>query len=303
MSRASTMILALLVMNLLLGALSLVVSRGERRSDALRLWGWGLLAYSVGLLITLASSLPYGLHKIVGNSLIAWAPVLTVEGVLAHTPVRLDRRWTVAAWLVSIAPIVANHLGGFNQVLVDLLAPAPIANVLYVIAAVALLRHPPEAARSAARFLALLLVVCVLVWSVRLALIWTSIGVSNDRDRADLTIALFAIAQMVISVAATLGLVWVEVRKMESALVHLAETDGLTGLPNRRATLARFAAERARAVRRERPLAIAIFDIDHFKRVNDHYGHQVGDRMIQHVARLLDRARRQGDIVGRIGGE
>ena len=297
------MLLALLVLNSLLGVLCLVVARGERRSEALRRWGWGLLAYSVGLLITIPPAIPVGLRKVVGNALIALAPILTVDGLLRNTTVRFRWRWVNAAFAVTVLALIINHLRPVYSVLVDMVAPAPIANILYVFAAVVLIRRPPPDAKSASRFLSGILMFCVVVWTVRLLLIWASLGSSNDRGRADLTVALFAIAQMVIAVAATLGLMWVEVRIMQAALERLANDDALTGLPNRRATVERFREEAARAERRGRPFSIAVFDIDHFKKVNDTYGHAAGDEALKHVAAILSDSKRGVDVVGRIGGE
>ncbi len=306
MSRASTMLLALLILNVLLGALCLVVARGskgETGSRALRLWGWGLLVYSVGILITISEFLPFDLRKVVGNSLITFAPILTVEGVLSHTRFRLDRRWTAIALVVSLVPLLINHLGGRYEVLVDILAPAPIANVLFVFAVVALLRDPPPSAVGAARFLAAIFAFTVLVWSLRMVAIWASIGGTNDRERADLIVALFGIAQIVNAVAATLGLLWIEVRKKEAAYRQLADFDPLTGLPNRRATLDRFREAVARAARERRQLGFVVFDVDHFKRVNDAYGHLVGDAALRHLAAVFSRQKSETDVIGRLGGE
>lgn len=303
MSRASTMLLALLVMNVLLGVLSLVVARGERRSAALRLWGWGLLVYAIGLLITIPPAIPLTLRKVTGNGLIALAPVLTVAGLLRHTSVRLSRLWVGIGFAATVAAIAINHARSDYSVLFDMLAPAALANALYIVAAVALMRHPPADARNAARFLAGILAFCVLVWTVRIVLISVSLGGTNDRDRADLTIALFAIAQMVIAVAATLGLFWVEVRNMQAALQSLANTDALTALPNRRATLARFDEEVARAARHGRPFSLVLFDVDRFKHINDSRGHAAGDEILRRVAAALASAARETDTVGRIGGE
>ena len=82
MSRVQTVVLALLVMHLLLGALCLAVARGERQMPSLRLWGWGLLIYAVGLVITMQRVLPPALAFTLGNGQIAWAPIIAVEGVL-----------------------------------------------------------------------------------------------------------------------------------------------------------------------------------------------------------------------------
>ncbi|MFZ5663369.1 MAG: diguanylate cyclase [Pseudomonadota bacterium] len=79
--------------------------------------------------------------------------------------------------------------------------------------------------------------------------------------------------------------------------------DALTGLPNRRAAEARLAVERARAHRGGAPLSLLMLDIDHFKRVNDRWGHADGDRVLAAVARLLAREVRECDLAARFGGE
>jgi len=82
-----------------------------------------------------------------------------------------------------------------------------------------------------------------------------------------------------------------------------ANTDALTGLPNRRYTLAVLADAMERAARTGAPLAVGIFDIDHFKRVNDVHGHAVGDLVIRRVGRRAKASLREEDVVGRFGGE
>ena len=166
-----------------------------------------------------------------------------------------------------------------------------------------LLVDPLPDARSACRFVALSFLATVAVWTVREAGIFVQIGGSNDRDRADLLVALFSIAQMVCAVAATLGLLWIEVRKMQATLERIAYFDALTGLPNRRATLVRFREEAARVTRQGQQLSMVVFDIDHFKKVNDSFGHPVGDKVLMHVAGVLSSQKRDEDVLGRIGGE
>jgi diguanylate cyclase (GGDEF)-like protein len=86
-------------------------------------------------------------------------------------------------------------------------------------------------------------------------------------------------------------------------LRRLASTDYLTGLPNARAFHERLAEEAGRARRYERPLSLVIMDLDHFKEVNDTYGHAVGDQVLTELARRLDALVRGGEMVARIGGE
>ena len=86
-------------------------------------------------------------------------------------------------------------------------------------------------------------------------------------------------------------------------LIAHARTDGLTGLPNRRAFEERLDEEVTRAHRHGRRLALAIFDVDRFKAVNDTHGHTAGDAVLREVAVRLARMARVGDLVARLGGE
>jgi len=92
-----------------------------------------------------------------------------------------------------------------------------------------------------------------------------------------------------------------EQRAREATL--LASTDELTGLANRRAFMGQLDREIAGAAEFGWPLAVAMFDVDHFKLVNDRYGHAVGDRVLQLIAARAASVVRGGDLVGRLGGE
>lgn len=86
-------------------------------------------------------------------------------------------------------------------------------------------------------------------------------------------------------------------------LTHRAQIDGLTGLWNRSHFDKRWRDEVALCARHARPLSLAMLDLDHFKSINDAYGHPAGDAVLQTVARELQRACRQIDIPCRYGGE
>lgn len=89
----------------------------------------------------------------------------------------------------------------------------------------------------------------------------------------------------------------------EQALRVQADTDPLTGLLNRRAWHARAARAVAEARRRGETVAVLMLDIDHFKRINDRWGHETGDRALQAVAKALLANARRHDVIGRYGGE
>ncbi|HWO12232.1 MAG TPA: sensor domain-containing diguanylate cyclase, partial [Polyangiaceae bacterium] len=91
--------------------------------------------------------------------------------------------------------------------------------------------------------------------------------------------------------------------RMVKRLEELATTDGLTGLLNKRA-LTEMAKQKLRSAQRfNKPLSVLVCDLDHFKRVNDSHGHDVGDRVITGFAEVLLRTKRETDTVGRFGGE
>ncbi|WP_159744328.1 GGDEF domain-containing protein [Luteimonas cellulosilyticus] len=92
-------------------------------------------------------------------------------------------------------------------------------------------------------------------------------------------------------------------RQQRDEMRRLAQTDALTGLPNRRAGLERLETARLEAFDAGASLAVVFIDIDHFKRINDRHGHEVGDRVLRHVARMLRGAFRDIDYVARVGGE
>ncbi|RJX32089.1 MAG: diguanylate cyclase [Oxalobacter sp.] len=101
-------------------------------------------------------------------------------------------------------------------------------------------------------------------------------------------------------------LVWRDVtdRKwLETELRRLAVTDELTGLYNRRHFFARGEEDVEHAMRYGRPLSLIMVDVDHFKEVNDRYGHEAGDRALVLLAGILSNKLRNVDCVGRIGGE
>ena len=91
--------------------------------------------------------------------------------------------------------------------------------------------------------------------------------------------------------------------RLEKRILELANRDHLTGLLNRRAFMEGMNKEIDRARREQGSLSFLIIDIDHFKRINDEYGHQVGDLALQRFSELLSTSLRPYDCVGRYGGE
>jgi diguanylate cyclase (GGDEF)-like protein len=94
-----------------------------------------------------------------------------------------------------------------------------------------------------------------------------------------------------------------ELRDAKEQLELLSVTDGLTGLYNKRFLQQRLPEEFARVLRYDDPLALLMFDLDHFKKVNDTYGHPFGDVVLTGTGALLDDTTREVDLCCRYGGE
>jgi diguanylate cyclase (GGDEF)-like protein len=303
MGRAQFLILALLSVHVLLGVLCLAASRGEREAPALRFWGWGLVVYAAGLAFTLGLVFPKPVASFIGNSLIALSSALTIQGVLHYTDRRLN--WPVSLGAVAATAVVLA-VGNFAlpaSAAVNIIAPTVTATAFFAFGTAMLLLQPVRDAVRPTRFVAIVLASAVLVWWTRIIAMPPLLVEPIDRERLDMVVSAFAIAQVLVGVGATFGLFWVEVRRIQSAMATMAFTDPLTGLANRRAILARFEEEAARWSRTGTGFALVVFDMDRFKEVNDAHGHLVGDALLCHVGRILAATKRTEDVLARLGGE
>lgn len=95
----------------------------------------------------------------------------------------------------------------------------------------------------------------------------------------------------------------IQIQTANEKLHELSRTDGLTGLLNRKTWEAELQSEYSRFKRHNHKTSLLMFDIDHFKKVNDGYGHPAGDEVIRQTARILKENLRNIDIAGRYGGE
>lgn len=122
-------------------------------------------------------------------------------------------------------------------------------------------------------------------------------------------LAVFLILQIVLNSRATLERerrlveTAADLRETSAELERLAKVDPLTGVLNRRALFERLGAEFRRSIRYSRPLTVVMVDIDHFKLLNDRFGHATGDAVLARCAREMASNLRESDVIGRYGGE
>ncbi len=129
---------------------------------------------------------------------------------------------------------------------------------------------------------------------------WGAVGVAFGASETGL---LSGDAIRLLRTTADMAGAFLRIRTVESQLRKTTEIDPLTGVMNRRAFLAALQNEIARSLRRGHPLVLAIADLDHFKEINDTFGHDIGDHVLRETAQVMRREMREEDRVGRLGGE
>jgi diguanylate cyclase (GGDEF)-like protein len=128
--------------------------------------------------------------------------------------------------------------------------------------------------------------------------LWGAIALASRREDALGESVLTALTRFAQLVELAIG-----TTESWDTLLREAQVDDLTGLPNRRTFHAHLKREIDRAERHERPLSLAMLDLDHFKLVNDRHGHAVGDAVLAGLGKRLRAMCREGEIVARLGGE
>ena len=280
-------------------AFCLLLVGWSSRRDNLWLTGCGLLAHALAYVCyTVYGHAPLWLSYGVGNSLLSLA--------LAFYLASLFRvRDQVMPWrLIFIIP--ACMLVGL-MLLLDTLEPRMLLATLVLMLQCAMIlywarRHVERPGRAH-----LLLEIGALISLVGLGMralaVINGTAVEMRYDTSNLKQSISVAIGTVTVMMYSLGLVLMAKERSETRLQHLALRDVLTGTYNRRAILERFAVALDRARGEQRSLAVAMIDIDHFKRINDVYGHLAGDEVLCHCVRQLQQRMRQGDSLGRYGGE
>src|SRR3954469_70444 len=128
-------------------------------------------------------------------------------------------------------------------------------------------------------------------------------GKESDTVLSSAWLSVLSLEAFLMTIATAFILLAMSKERTELRHKTAAMTDPLTGLLNRRAFLQDAESLLQQQVARERPIAVLLIDLDHFKSINDRFGHAVGDKVLQIFARTMRAGLRQSDLVGRLGGE
>lgn len=276
----------------------LLVGRSNRR-DNLSLTGCGLLVHALAYVCyTAYAQAPLWLSYGLGNSLLSLA--------LAFYTASLFRvRQQVVPWR-SIFIIPACMLVGL-MLLLDTVEPRMLLATLVLMLQCSMIlywaRRYAERPGKAHLLLQIGALISLVGLGMRGVAVANGTAVELRYDTSNLKQSISVAIGTATVMMYSIGLVLMAKERSESRLQHLALHDVLTGTLNRRAILERFAVELDQARQQQGSLAVAMIDIDHLKRINDLYGHLAGDEVLCHCVRQLQQRLRQGDCLGRYGGE
>lgn len=280
------------------------IALSQKRLRAASFLAVGMVGFALGFLLISLRHLTSDLVSIIlANILIVVGIVALLEWLLRFFRVSGQRyRWS------SLAVVIIT-LGLF--IYFTKMEPNIAARIVVISSAMAiesalcvwiLLRYSDPRLRFPALGTALVFASYALYMLVRIA--WTlSAGSIQDFMGADAVQALAFLFMIHLMGGVTFGFIWLITKELGLELEHQAKIDPLTGVLNRRALLELAMREMARTDRSGSPLAVIMTDIDHFKKLNDQYGHSCGDAALVSISQAIASRLRKSDILARFGGE
>lgn len=268
---------------------------------SVRDWGVATVVMSLGLaLVAVRNNTEAMVGVLIASTLLVYGMVLMYRSLLVyrHESTR-DMPglilvgitiFTVLLWRVDIVSL------GTRTAVVS----GSVGIIMWRCAWLMGIRALPSA-RCSQRFTGAVYAIYALLQTVRV--IAVVLGSSEDVLAGGLLDILYMQGITALWVLVTLGVIWMVVERQQEDLLQMAMNDPLTGALNRNAMLSSFEHERSRCGRNQGNFAVVMFDIDHFKRFNDTYGHLTGDAVLQGLVVTLREVVRQHDSVGRFGGE
>lgn len=265
-------------------------------------WCAAFLAFAAGFAVLMLPA--FGLWTpglgLCGNLLIDLGSALNFVAVVLYLKRPRRDLWVLLpAALIALAE-AAYVLSHFEDMRVMVALGGSARGILTVAAAAALWSCKDESRRSIARLAAAIHG----VWAMMLfsRMLWWMFNPAAERT-FDPTTPFGLTARLVLTCAITPCFLWMLTRQLDAELLHYATRDTLTGLLNRRVTWEQGQARVTQAARQDRPLAVLMIDVDHFKRVNDDWGHGAGDAVLAAVGRTLAATLGEDEVAGRVGGE
>lgn len=295
----------LLMTTLMCGVMSIVMFSVYRsfRAEVRGIGHWALgLLFLVGaaVLFSLRGVLPDWLAMLGANAALMAGIGLSMIGTQSFYGRRPS--WTLfhaiwlgglagLAWYLLVQPNFAARVALFSALVL----------VFYLVQLGLVLRHG-ERHFSSYFFGALMLLQSLVVFTRGVAALVHG-GASVDLLKGSLVASLYVATANFMALLLNVAFMAVATRRLQTILERRSTLDPLTLVLNRRGFADAYAKEKAHLWREARPLTLLSIDLDHFKAINDQYGHAVGDRVLIHVACQIGEVLRESDCVARFGGE
>ena len=280
------------------GALLLLGWRS--RQDGLQYWATGLLLAAAGYaLFLLRGNIPDVFSVVLGNVLVSASFAFLLAAVRCFHALPM-------LWLALLAPaalmVPLMVWSGANFPLrVALSSALMMLQVLWLLWT--LVQHRNDRDGRGAQLLMAGMVLeawVLLARSVSGVLVFQEVSGFLQGNAVQTYTFMTAFVGLLVT---SMGFVFMGKDRADAINHRLAAQDDLTGVANRRAIIAALDRDVACAVRSREPLALMMLDVDHFKQVNDRWGHQAGDAVLRAVVQVLQQRVRAQDLIGRYGGE
>ncbi len=277
----------------------LVVGASHRR-EGLGLWAFGLFMHALAYVLVMGrGKLPDLLSIVLSNTLVSAVFACLLGGMYQFLGRPLPWRWMIPPVLAT-GVLFTVYLQSYPARLIV----SGIVFPLQLLLPVALLWRSDAFRHGRGAWLVFLtLVLQAVVLVLRAVLVAMGLLPGQGVMHGDIVQYLIFLLAFITVQASSFGFVLMAIERADAANRRLASQDPLTGVANRRATIAALEGGVAQSVHTGQPLALLMVDIDHFKRVNDDLGHLAGDRVLCGVVDVLCGRLRAQDFIGRYGGE
>jgi len=296
---------SLLLVTMALSVVMLFVLHSLSHSDVRGIREWSAANALAALALPLFAArgvLPDLLSIEAANTLLMSTSALMLAGFRRHLGLAVPWR-RLTAWIAAgLAAVVVFHVGHDSMGL-RVIAMSVVHAVLCLAMGVSVLGAVGTAPRRYPyRFTAWAALAIALVYIVRAVAYGMQARGAVRIDDSVLNLVFFSIGTLALP-ALTLGAVMMTNAGIIARATYAADHDYLTGARSRRAFFDLAERERARAQRTRASLSLLLFDVDHFKRINDSHGHPTGDRVLVEIVQQTRTVIRSIDTCGRLGGE
>lgn len=295
-----TLITVTLSVNLVIGFYLFVLYRRRPKDISFLWWSYSCFSFVVGSICAglRGVNFPPFISYFVADVLLISAPVLVFLGLVRFSRFRFTKsKRKGGIWLFSVF-VVALFISQNSPLISSVISALAVAYTFWLCALLvrkSVFKEP--------LYTALLRNVFALHGSVMLiqaALYYLDNDQLNTNSMPETTVYTL-LSHLLLTTLTALLLPWLSFLKLERRLTLKSQRDGLTMLSNREYFFNQV--EQVWASGNKKPIVVMMIDIDHFKSINDQYGHAVGDVALKRVASILSRGLRAGDLLGRIGGE